>query len=107
MPANTRWDFTAAGMSRVQRNRTHPTLRHPHLHAAAAQPLNVACFDADLAESLVLDRPCATSDDGGCGSKVAHRMGEIAQRLLLHGLRSSGQPLVFGASAVNWAHCSW
>ena len=33
----------------------------------------------------------------GAVQKVAHRLGEIAQRLLLHRLRSSGQPLVFGA----------
>ena len=93
----TRWDFTAAGMSRVQRNRTHPTFRHPHLPAAAAQPLNVACFDADLVESLVLTGLAPRRTTVGAVQKVAHRLGEIAQRLLLHRLRSSGQPLVFGA----------
>ncbi len=29
--------------------------------------------------------------------KVAHRLGEVSQRLLLHGLRPGCQPVVFGA----------
>jgi hypothetical protein len=29
--------------------------------------------------------------------KIAHRLREVPQRLLLHGLRSAGQPVVFGA----------
>jgi hypothetical protein len=33
----------------------------------------------------------------GAAEKVAHRLGEIPQRLLLHRLRPRGQPLVFGA----------
>jgi hypothetical protein len=33
----------------------------------------------------------------GAVEKVAHRLGEVAQRLLLHGLRPGCQPVVFGA----------
>jgi hypothetical protein len=33
----------------------------------------------------------------GAVKKVAHRLGEVPQRLLLHGLRPSRQPVVFGA----------
>jgi hypothetical protein len=86
----TRWDFTAAGMSRIQRNRTHPTFRHPHLPAAAAQPLNVACFDADLAESLVLTGLAPRRTTVGAVQQVAHRLGEnraapaAARRLDFH-----------------------
>ena len=31
------------------------------------------------------------------GEKVAHRLGEVPQRLLLHGLRAGRQPVVLGA----------
>jgi hypothetical protein len=33
----------------------------------------------------------------GAVEKVAHRLGEVSQRLLLHGLRPGRQPIVFGA----------
>jgi hypothetical protein len=33
----------------------------------------------------------------GAVEEVAHCLGEVPQRLLLHGLRSRGQPVVFGA----------
>ena len=33
----------------------------------------------------------------GAVKEVAHRLGEVPQRLLLHGLRSGCQPVVFGA----------
>ena len=33
----------------------------------------------------------------GAAEKVAHRLGEVAQRLLLHSLRPGCQPVIFGA----------
>ena len=33
----------------------------------------------------------------GAAKKFAHRLGEVPQRLLLHGLRPGCQPVVFGA----------
>ncbi|MDT5255011.1 MAG: hypothetical protein QOD10_91, partial [Mycobacterium sp.] len=77
---------------------SHPTdLRYPYLPVAAAEPLDVARFESDLPESFM----CAGLAPGraavGAVEKVAHRLGEVAQRLLLDGLRPGCQPVVFGA----------
>ena len=74
-----------------------PDLGYPDLPVAAAQPLDVARFDSDLAESFMLAgfAPCRAAV--GAVKEVAHRLGEVPQRLLLHGLRSSRQPVVFGS----------
>lgn len=76
----------------------HPAdLRYPHLPVATAQPLNVARFDTDLPKSFVLAGLAPRRLTVGAVEKVLHRLREVAQRLLLHGLRPGGQPVVFGA----------
>ncbi len=72
-------------------------LGYPYLPVAAAQPLEVARFESDLSKPLVPAgfTPCRTTV---CAfEKVAHRLREVPQRLLLHGLRPGRQPSVFGA----------
>jgi hypothetical protein len=76
----------------------NPTyFRYPYLPVAAAQPFEVARFESDLAKPFMPAdlAPCRATM--GAVEKVAHRLGEVAQRLLLHGLRSGRQPIVFGA----------
>src|SRR6202011_2478492 len=76
----------------------HPTaLRRPHLPIAAAQLLDVAHFESDLPESFMLAGLTPRRATVGAVEKVAHRLREVAQRLLLHGLRPGGQPVVVGA----------
>jgi hypothetical protein len=75
----------------------HPThLRYPHQPIAAAEPLEVARFESDLPESLMLAGLTPRRATVGAVEKVAHRLGEVPQRLLLHRLRTSPQPVVFG-----------
>ena len=77
----------------------HPTnLRDPYLAIPSAQALHVARFDTDLPESLVLARLTPRRTTVGPVEKVAHCLGEVPQRLLLHGLRPGRQPVVFGAN---------
>ena len=76
----------------------HPTdLRYPDLSMAATQLFEVARFDSDLPESFMPAGLTPRRTPVGAVEKVAHRLGEISQRLLLHGLRPGRQPLVFGA----------
>ena len=72
-------------------------LRDPYLPIATAQPLDVARFESDLPESFMFAglTPCRATM--GAVEKVAHRLGEVPQRLLLHSLRPGCQPVVFGA----------
>ncbi len=74
-----------------------PDLRYPHLPVAAAEPFDVPRFDSDLAESLVRAGFAPRRATVGAMKEVAHRLGEVPQRLLVHGLRPGRQPLVFGA----------
>ncbi|MDT5260045.1 MAG: hypothetical protein QOD10_5125 [Mycobacterium sp.] len=77
----------------------HPTdLRYPYLPVAAAEPFDVARFESDLAESFLRAGLTPRRAPVGAVEEVAHRLGEVAQRLLLDGLRPGGQPVVFGAS---------
>jgi hypothetical protein len=76
----------------------HPAdLGHAHLPVAAAQSLNVARFDTDLPESFVLAGLTPRRTTMGAVEKVSHRLREVPQRLLLHGLRPGRQPVVFNA----------
>ncbi len=76
----------------------HPTnLGDPNPPVAAAEALDVARFDSDLPESFMLAGLAPGRATVGAVEKVVHRLGEVPQRLLLHGLRSSSQPVVFGA----------
>lgn len=74
-----------------------PDLRYPYLSLAAVEPFEVAWFESDLPKSFVGASltPCWAAV--GAIEIVAHCLGEVAQGLLLHGLRSGCQPLVFGA----------
>ncbi len=74
-----------------------PDLRYPYLPVAAAEPLDVAGFESDLPESFVLAGLAPRRAMVGAVEKVAHRLGEVPQRLLLDGLRAGCQPVVFGA----------
>jgi len=76
----------------------HPTdLQDPHLPVAAGEPLDAARFDSNLPESFMCPglTPCGAAV--GAVEEVAHRLCEVPQRLLLDGLRSGCQPVVFGA----------
>ncbi len=76
----------------------HPSdLRYPHLPVAAAESLDVTLFEPDLPKSFMRAGLTPRRAPVCAIEKVAHRLREVAQRLLLHGLRPSGQPAVFGA----------
>jgi hypothetical protein len=76
----------------------HPAdFGYPDLPVAAAEPFDVARFEADLPESFMCAGLAPRRATMGAVKKVAHRLGEVAQRLLLHGLGPSCQPVVFGA----------
>jgi hypothetical protein len=76
----------------------HPAdLGYPHLPIAAVEPRDVARFDSDLAESFMRAGLAPRRATVGAVKEVAHRLGEVPQRLLLHRLRPGGQPVVFGA----------
>jgi hypothetical protein len=77
---------------------SHPTdLGYPYLPIAAAEPPDVAWLESDLPKPFMGAgfTPCRATV--GAVEKVAHRLGEVAQRLLLDGLRPGCQPVVFGA----------
>jgi hypothetical protein len=75
----------------------HPTdLGYPYLPVAAAEPLEVPSFESDLAESFMCAGFAPRRATMAAVKKVAHRLGEIAQCLLLHSLRPGRQPVVFG-----------
>ena len=74
-----------------------PDLGYPYLPVAAAQPLYMALLDSDLAESFMPAGLAPRWATVSAVKKVAHRLSEISQRLLLHGVRPGGQPAVFGA----------
>ncbi len=77
---------------------SHPAdLRYPYLPIAAAEPVDVARFESDLPKSLMLAGLAPGRAMVGAVEEVAHRLGEVPQRLLLDGLRPGCQPAVFGA----------
>jgi hypothetical protein len=57
----------------------------------------VARFESDLPESFMRAGRAPRRATVGAAEKVAHRLGEVAQRLLLHSLRPGCQPVIFGA----------
>jgi hypothetical protein len=76
----------------------NPTdFRYPYLPIAAAQPLEVARFESDLSKPFVPAGLTPRRATVGAPEKIAHRLGEVPQRLLLHRVRSGRQPLAFGA----------
>jgi len=76
----------------------HPTnLGHPNPPVAAAQSLEVAQFESDLPKPFMLAGLTPPRATVGAAEEAAHRLREVPQRLLLHGLRPGRQPLVLGA----------
>jgi nicotinamidase-related amidase len=76
----------------------NPTdLRDPYLPIVATQPLEVARFESDLPKPLVPAGLVPRRATVSAVEKVAHRLGEVPQCLLLHRLRPGRQPIVFGA----------
>ena len=59
---------------------------------------HVVRLDRDLAEPLVHTGLAPRRPAVRPGEKVRHRLGEVPQRLLLHGLRTCRQPAVLGAN---------
>jgi hypothetical protein len=77
----------------------HPTdFRYPYLPVSAAQPPCMTGFESDLAKPFMPAGLTPRRATVGAIEKVAHRLGEVPQRLLLHRLRPGRQPLVFSAS---------
>ena len=76
----------------------HPAdLGYPHLPTAAVEPFDVARFDSDLPETFMRAGFAPGRATMGAVKEVAHRLGEVPQRLLLHSLRPGRQPVVFSA----------
>jgi hypothetical protein len=75
--------------------KAHPAdLGHPHTAEPTVQALNMVRFHPDLPKPLVHTGFAPRGAAMRSGEKVAHRLGEVPQRLLLHGLGASGQPVV-------------
>ena len=74
-----------------------PDLGDPYLPVAAVEPFNVARSNTDLPESFMLAGFAPRGATVGAVKEVAHRLGEVPQRLLLHGLRPACQPVIFSA----------
>jgi hypothetical protein len=68
-----------------------PDLGYPDVPVAAIEPLDVARFEADLSESFMLASLAPRRAAVGAVKEVAHRLREVAQRLLLHRLRPRRQ----------------
>nr|CRL67744.1 hypothetical protein CPGR_00571 [Mycolicibacterium malmesburyense] len=71
---------------------------HPHPAAAAVQTFHVMGFHCDLAESFVHAGFAPGRAAMSPVEKISHRLREVPQRLLLHGLRTRRQPTMLGAS---------
>jgi hypothetical protein len=71
-------------------------LGHPHPTEPAVQTLDVMRFDRDLTESLMYTGFAPRRTAMRSAEEVAHRLGEIPQRLLLHRLRTGRKPVMFG-----------
>ncbi len=71
-------------------------LWYPHPTHPVVETLDVVRLDRDLSESLMHVSFAPGGVAVRSGKKVAHRLIEVPQRLLLHGLRACGQPVVFG-----------
>ena len=88
---HTRWH-------RPRQPESHPAdLGHPYPTEVAVQTRDVMRFEPDLSEPLMRTGFAPRRAAMRSGEKVAHSLSEIPQRLLLHGLRPSRQPVVLGA----------
>jgi hypothetical protein len=83
--------------NRAREAEAHPAdLGHPHTTEPAIETLDVMRFHRDLPESLVHTGFTPRRAAVRSAEKVAHRLGEVTQRLLLHGLGAGRQPVVLG-----------
>ena len=84
--------------NRPRQPEAHPAhLRHPHPAAPAVHTLDVTRFHRDLPKPLVHTGFAPGRAAVGSAEKVARRLSEIPQCLLLHSLRARRQPVVLGA----------
>lgn len=74
-----------------------PDLGHPYPPVTAVELFDMGRLDANLAEPLMHAGLAPRGAAMGAREIVPHRLREITQRLLLYGLRSGGQPVIFGA----------
>jgi hypothetical protein len=74
-----------------------PHLGHPYAPVSSVEHFNVLRFEPDLPETFMYKGLAPGWPTMGAAEKVPHGMGEVPQRLLLHRLRPSRQPVVFGA----------
>jgi len=78
--------------------KSDPTdLGHPDPSVAPVELYDVLGLDADLPEALMNTRLAKCRTAVSAGEKVSHRLCEIPQRLLLHRVRPSRQPVIFEA----------
>jgi hypothetical protein len=85
---HTLWD-------RARQAEPHPAnLGHPHSAEPTVQPLDMTRFYGHLPESFMYTGFTPLRSAARSAEKAAHRLGEVAQRLLLHRLRASCQPVV-------------
>ena len=75
--------------------KAHPAhLGHPHPTKPAIQPFDVMPLHCNLSESLMHTAFTPPRAPVGSREEVPHGLGEVPQRLLLHGLRAGRQPVV-------------
>ena len=87
---HTCWD-------RPRQAEPHPAdLGHPHPTERAVQTFDMMRFDRDLPKSLMHTGFTPLRTPMRPAEKVAHRPGEVPQRLLLHGLGAGRQPVMLG-----------
>ena len=72
-------------------------LGHPHPSITPIEPFNMVRPQPDLPEAFMHASLAPRWTKMGAGKEVSHGLGEVPQRLLLHGLRPGRQPFVFGA----------
>lgn len=83
---------------RTRETKAHPSdLGHPYPTEPTVDPLDVMRFHCDLPKALVHTGFAPRRAPMRSGKEVAHRLGEVPQRLLLHRLTSGTQPRVLGA----------
>ncbi len=72
-------------------------LRHPYPPVTPGELLDMARLDPDLPKPFMHASLAPRWTAMSAGEEVTHGLGEIAQRPLLHRLRPSRQPVIFGA----------
>jgi hypothetical protein len=102
MPAPGAIPGNAVGLH-IQRYGSRPAksdptdLAHPHPSVAPVELCDVLRLDADLPEALMNTRLAKCRTAVSTGKEVSHGLCEIPERLLLHRVRPSRQPVIFEA----------